>query len=85
MQKIWLWTELGCNCDERESVISRQRIKGDIVDSNSEGEESGSRVIYRVMVMCSIRSSGVIRLQLEFRSSSPVRVSARISLRFKVK
>ena len=41
MQKIWLWTEFGCNSDVRASVRSSQRIKGVIVDSNGEGEESG--------------------------------------------
>ena len=35
--------------------------------------------------MCSIRSTGEIRLQLKVGSSSDVRVSARISLRFKLK
>ena len=66
MQKIWLWTVLGCNSDGRESVISRQRIKGDIVDSNGEGEESGSRVRSRIRVTCSIKIMGEIGLQLEF-------------------
>ena len=35
--------------------------------------------------MCSIRSTGEIGLQLEFRSASAVRVSTSISLRFKVR
>ena len=47
MQKMWLWTELGCNCDVSTSVRSSQRFKGVIVDSNGECEESGSRVISR--------------------------------------
>ena len=38
MQKIWLCTELDCYCDERAIVISSPRMKGVIVDSNSEGE-----------------------------------------------
>ena len=84
MQKIWLWTELGCNSDVRASVRSSQRIKGVYVDSNSEVEESGSRVRSGVRVMCSIRCMGWIGLQLEFGSASYVRVSARINLRFKV-
>ena len=65
-------------------VRSSQRIKGFIVDSNGKGEESGSRVRSRDRFMCSIRSTGVIGLQLEFGSASDLRVSARISLRFKV-
>ena len=81
MQKIWLWTELGCNSD----VSSSHMIKDVIVDNNGEGEESGSRVKSRVGVMCSIRSAGEIGVQLEFGSTSDVRVSARICLRFKVK
>ena len=85
MQKIWLWTELGCNSDVRTSVRSTQRIKGVIVDSNGEGEESASRVSSRVSVMCLIRSTGKKELLLEFRSDSDVGMSARISLRFKVK
>ena len=64
---------------------SSQKIKGVIVDSNGEGEESDSRVRSRDRVMCSIRCTGDIGLQLEFGSASDVRVSARISLRFKVK
>ena len=64
---------------------SSQRIKGVIVDSNGEGEESGSRFRSRVRFMCSIRSMGEIGLQLEFGSASDLRVSARKSLRFKVK
>ena len=40
MQKIWIWTKLGCISDVRSS----QRIKGVVVDSNGEGEESGSGV-----------------------------------------
>ena len=28
LQKIWLWTELGCNSDVRASVRSSQKIKG---------------------------------------------------------
>ena len=39
----------------------------------------------RVRVMCSIRSTGKIGLQLEFGSAIDVRLSARISLMFKVK
>ena len=35
--------------------------------------------------MCSIRCMGEIGLQLEFGSATEVRVSASISLRFKVK
>ena len=85
MQKIWLWTEIGWNSDVRVSVRSSQWIKEDIVDSNDEGDESGSRVRSRVRDMCSIRSMGEIRLQLEFGSASDVRVSARIILRFKMK
>ena len=85
MQKIWLWTEIRWNSDVRVSVRSSQRIKEDIVDSNDEGDESGSRVRSRVRDMCSISSMGEIRLQLEFGSASDVRVSARIILRFKVK
>ena len=45
---------------------SSQRFKGVIVDCNGECEESGSRVISRFKVMCSIRSTGEIELQLEF-------------------
>ena len=63
---------------------SSERIKGVIVVSKGELEESGSRVRSRVMVMCSIRSTGEIGLQLEFGSASDVRVPVRISLRFKV-
>ena len=85
MKKIWLRTELGCNSDVRTSVRSSQRFKGVIVDSNGECEESGSRVISRFMVMCSIRSTGEIELQLEFGSASDVRVIAGISLSFKMK
>ena len=58
---------------------SSQRIKGVIVDSNGEGEDSASRVRSTIRVMCSIRSTGEIALQLEFRSTFDVRVSARIS------
>ena len=85
MQIISLWTELGCNSELSASVRSSQRIKGVIVDNNGEGEQSGSRVRSRVRIMCSTRSTSEIRLQLEFGSASDVRVSARISLRFKVK
>ena len=85
MQKIWLWTELGCNSDVMSRVKSSQRIKGILVDSNGECEKSGSRVSSRVKVMCSIRSMGEIGLQLEFGSAPNVRVSARIRLRLKVK
>ena len=67
------------------SVKSSQRIKDIIVDSNGEGEESGSRVRSRVRVMCSRRCTGEIGLPLEFGSDSNVRVSARIRLRFKMK
>ena len=58
MQKIWLWTELGCNSDLRASVRSSQRIKGVIVDSNGEGEESDSRVRSRdrVSISCTVRT-----------------------------
>ena len=66
-------------------VKSSQKIKGILVDSNGEGEESGSRVRFTVRVMCSIRSTGEIKLQLEFGSASNVMVSAVISLRFKLK
>ena len=45
---------------------SIQRIKGVIVHSRGELEESGSRVRPRVRVMCSIRCTGEIGLQLEF-------------------
>ena len=62
-QKICLWTELGCNSDVRTSVRLSQMIKGVIVDSNGEGEESGSGVRCRVKVMCAIRSMGEIGLQ----------------------
>ena len=62
MQKIWLWTELGCNSDVRASVRSSQKIKGVIVNSKGEGEDSGSRVRYRFSVMCSIRCVGEIGL-----------------------
>ena len=85
MHKIWLWTKLGCNSNVRVSVRSIQRIKGVIVESNGELEESGSTVRSIFRVMCSIRSTGEIGLQIKFRSASDVRVSARISLRFKVK
>ena len=85
MKKIGLRTELGCNSDVSTSVRSFQCFKGVIVDSNGECEESGSRVISSFMVMCSIRCTGEIVLQLEFGSASDVRVSARISLRFKLK
>ena len=64
---------------------SNQWIKGVIVDRNAEGEESVSRVRSRVRVMCLIRSTGEIGLQLEIGATSDVRVSARISLWFKVK
>ena len=66
-------------------MISSHRMKGVIVDSNGEGEESGSSVRSRFRFMCSIRSMGEIGLQLEFGSASDVRVSARICLWFKVK
>ena len=69
----------------RASEKSSQRIKGVIDYSNGEGEESVSSVRSMVRGMCSIRSSGEIRLHLEFGSASDVMVSARISLRFKVK
>ena len=85
MLKIWLCTELGCNSNVMLRVKSSQKIKGILVDSNGEGEESGSRVRFTVRVMCSIRSMGEIKLQLEFGSASNVMVSAVISLRFKVK
>ena len=48
MQKIWLWTELGCNSYVRASVSSSQRFKGVIVESNGECEEAGSRVRSRL-------------------------------------
>ena len=85
MQIIWLWTELGCNSDVRATERSSKKIKGVIVDSSGEGEESASRVRSRVWVMCSIRRTGEIGLQFEFGSASDVRVSARIILRFNVK
>ena len=69
----------------RVSVRSSQRIKGVIVESKGELEESGSLVRSRFRVMCSIRSTGDIGLQINFRSASDVRVSARISLRFKMR
>ena len=84
MQKIWLCTELGCNSDVRASVSLSQMIKGVIVDSNGEGEESGTRVRSRFRVMCSVTSTGEIGLQLEFGSASDVSVRARMNLRFKV-
>ena len=62
-----------------------QWIKGIIVDSIGEDEESGSRGRSRLRVMCSIRRTGEILMQLEVGSASDVRVSARISLSFKVK
>ena len=58
---------------------------GFIDDSNGEGEASASRIRSRVRIMCSIRSTGERRLQLKVGSSSDVRVSARISLSFKLK
>ena len=64
-------------------MTSSQRIKGVKVDSNGEGEESGSRFRSRVRFMCSIRSMGEIGLQLEFGSASDVRVSVRSSQRIK--
>ena len=64
---------------------SSQRNKGVIVESNGDGEESGSRVRSRVRNMCSIRSMGEIGLQLEFVFGCDVRLSARISLKFKMK
>ena len=85
MPKIWFWTELGCNSNVMLSVKSSQRIKGILVDNNGEGEESGSSLRFRVRVMCSIRSTGEIGLQLEFGSASNLMESAGISLRFKVK
>ena len=64
---------------------SSQRIMVVTVVSKGEGEESGSRLRYRVRVICSIRCKGEIGLQLEFGSTSDVSVSARISLGFKEK
>ena len=58
MQKIWLWTELGCISDVRASVRSSQRIKRVTVDINGECEVTGSSIRSRVRVMCSIRVSG---------------------------
>ena len=63
---------------------SNQSIIG-VIDSKGEGEASGSRVRSRVRVMCLLRCSGERGLQLEFGSASDVRVSARKSLRCKVK
>ena len=63
MQKIWLCRELGCNSDVRASVRSSHRIKGVIVDINSEGEVSGPCVRFRVIVRCSMRCTGEIGLQ----------------------
>ena len=74
-----------CNSHVSASVRLRQRIMGVIVDSNGEGEESASRIRSRVRFMCSIRRTGEIGVQLEFESTSDVRVSARIRLRFKLK
>ena len=85
MKKIWLRTKLGCNSDVRASVRSCQRIKGGRDYSNGESEESDSRVRSRVRVICSIMSTSEKGLQLEFESAPDVRMSARISLRFKVK
>ena len=85
MQKILLLTELGCHSDMRVSVRSSQRIKGVKDESNHVVEESVARVRSRVRVMCSIKSTGEIGLQLEFGSASDLRVSARMSLRFTVK
>ena len=85
MHKIWLWTELGCSSDVRASLRLSQRIKGVIVDSKGEVEESGSRVRSGIRFMYSIRSMGEIGLRLEFSSASDVRVSTRIGLKFKVK
>ena len=84
MRKIWLWIEIGCNSDLSASVRSNQRINILILDSSGVVEESGSRVRPRVRVMCSKKSTGEIGLQLGFGSTSDVRVSTRISLRFKV-
>ena len=52
MQKIWIWTELGCNSDVWACVRSCQRNKAVIDDSSGESEESGSRVRSRVRLMC---------------------------------
>ena len=85
LQKIRLWTKLRCNSYVRASVRLSQRIQCIIVDSTCELEESGSWVRSRVRFMCSIRGTDEIGLQLEFGSACDVRVSARISVRFKVK
>ena len=85
MKEICFWTELVCRSDVQASVRSSQRIKCIIVDSTCELEESGSWVRSRVRFMCSIRGTDEIVLQLEFGSACDVRVSARISVRFKVK
>lgn len=45
MQKIWLWTELGCNSDVRASVRSSHRIKGVIVDSPSRVQQPDPRTL----------------------------------------
>ena len=50
-----------------------QWIKGIIVDSIGEDEESGSRIRSRLRVMCSIRCTGEILMQLEVGSASDVR------------
>ena len=76
MQKIWLWTELGWNSDVSASGSSNHMIKEPTVGNNGESEESGSSIRSRVRVRCSIRSTGDIAVQLEFGSSSDVRVSA---------
>ena len=60
LQKIWLWTELGCNSELRVSVRSSQRTKGVIVDSNREGEGSGEvRVTSMMKVKCHILATGI--------------------------
>jgi len=62
-----------------------RRVKGGIVDINGEGELSGPWVGSTVRLRFSKRNTGLIGLQLDFRSISDVRASARLSFKFKLK
>ena len=54
-------------------------------DINGEGGVSGHGASATASISCSVRSTGMIVLQLEFGSGSDVRVMARLSFRMMVR
>ena len=84
MQKIWLQTELGCNSYVREYERSSQGIKGVIVDSSGEGEESDSRDRSRVRARFLEGCRGRMLVRIQGGSISKVRVTVQFSRRITV-